>query len=361
MGRLIRVGDVERIAASGGDSLAVAPGEILSPLARDRARDLGIELRARPVDGGPAARTEELVRQALGEVLARVGDGDLEEVIRQVVAEVGARRSDRWAPPGAASDVGPILAGRVALVTGASSGIGAAVAVALAAAGARVAVGTFAGDPHPAAAVAERIRRDGGECVVVQADVTSTEQVDAACERAAASWGRLDIAVANAGVLRRDPIGSLSDQRWRDLLDVDLGGVMRTARAASARMAAGGALVCVSSIAGGVFGWAEHAHYAAAKAGMLGLTRSLAVELGPRAIRVNAVLPGLIETPQSLDEGASVGAAGLRAAAGAVPLRRIGAAAEVADAIRFLVSDQASYITGQSLVVDGGISIALPL
>jgi 3-oxoacyl-[acyl-carrier protein] reductase len=196
---------------------------------------------------------------------------------------------------------------------------------------------------------------------VVQADVTSTAQVDAACDTAASTWGRLDIAVANAGVLRRDPIASLSDERWRDLLDVDLGGVMRTMRAAAARMAAGGALACVSSIAGGVFGWAEHAHYAAAKAGMLGLTRSLAVELGPRGIRVNAVLPGLIETPQSLDESTSVGAAGLRAAAGAVPLRRIGTAAEVADAIRFLVSDQAGYITGHSLVVDGGISTALPL
>ena len=99
----------------------------------------------------------------------------------------------------------------------------------------------------------------------------------------------------------------MTDERWHDMLDVDLTGVMRTLRAGSAKMTDGGAMVAVSSIAGGVYGWEEHAHYAAAKAGVLGLIRSVAAELGPRGIRANAVIPGLIETPQSLDPVNSLG------------------------------------------------------
>lgn len=167
--------------------------------------------------------------------------------------------------------------------------------------------------------------------------------------------------MANAGVLHRHAIQDLTDQRWNQVLDVDLGGVLRTARSAAARMSDGGAIVAVSSIAGGVFGWAEHTHYAAAKAGIGGLVRSLAAELGPRQIRVNAVLPGLIETPQSLDPTTSVGAEGLAAARGSVPLRRIGTPAEVATVIRFLAGADAAYLTGQSIVVDGGISTTLTL
>ncbi len=115
----------------------------------------------------------------------------------------------------------------------------------------------------------------------------------------------------------------------------------------------------MSSIAGAVFGWAEHAHYAAAKASIVGLARSLAAELGPRGIRVNVVLPGLIETPQSTDADASLGPAGLRAAAEGVPLRRIGAAEEVAALVRYLASDDASYVSGEAIVVDGGLSSRL--
>ena len=125
--------------------------------------------------------------------------------------------------------------------------------------------------------------------------------------------GRLDYAVANAGLLRRAPLLEMTDALWDEMLNVDLTGVMRTFRAATRHMNEGGALVAISSIAGGVYGWQEHSHYAAAKAGVPGLCRSLAVELAPLGIRCNAVIPGLIETPQSLDAKNSLGPEGLAA------------------------------------------------
>jgi NAD(P)-dependent dehydrogenase (short-subunit alcohol dehydrogenase family) len=171
---------------------------------------------------------------------------------------------------------------------------------------------------------------------------------------------RLDIAVANAGILRRAALAGMTDKHWNDMLNVDLTGVVRLLRAAAGAMREGGALVAVSSIAGGVYGWGEHAHYAAAKAGVLGLIRSVGVELAPRGIRANAVIPGLIETPQSLDAENSLGPDGLEAAGHSIPVGRVGHADEVARAIRFLTSDDASYITGQHLVVDGGLTVRFP-
>lgn len=119
-------------------------------------------------------------------------------------------------------------------------------------------------------------------------------------------------------------------------------------------------MVAVSSIAGGVYGWEQHAHYAAAKAGVPGLCRAVAMELAPRGIRCNAVIPGLIETPQSLDPVNSLGPAGLAQAARGIPLGRVGQAREIAALIRFLTSDEASYITGQSIIADGGLTVRWP-
>lgn len=119
-------------------------------------------------------------------------------------------------------------------------------------------------------------------------------------------------------------------------------------------------MVAVSSIAGGVYGWGGHAHYGAAKAGVLGLCSSLAVELAPLGVRVNAVVPGLVETPQSLDPVNSYGPEGLAAAGAGIPLGRVGRPEEIARVIRFLCSDDASYLTGQALVVDGGLTVRMP-
>jgi len=249
---------------------------------------------------------------------------------------------------------------RVAIITGAASGIGSAVAVAFAQERTATVIGTFPGDPHDPEETAALVGSRGGRCVIHEVDVRDAQQVEAFAQRAIEEWGQLDVAVANAGVLRRAPLDQLSDSAWDDMLNVDLTGVLRTFRSAAVRMKGAGSMVAVSSIAGGVYGWSEHAHYAAAKAGVIGLCRSLAVELAPRGVRVNAVIPGLIETPQSNDPVNSLGPEGLRRAGNNIPWGRVGRADEVASAIRFLASDEAGYVTGQSLIVDGGLTVAMP-
>lgn len=248
---------------------------------------------------------------------------------------------------------------KAAIVTGAASGIGRALAVHYAARGVRTVIGTFPGDPHDPEETLRQVKDAGGEAVIHEVDVRATESVEAFAERALEEYGRLDYAVANAGILRNAPLGELSDERWHDMLDVDLTGVLRTLRAGASRMGEGGAMVAVSSIAGGVYGWEEHAHYAAAKAGVLGLVRSVAVELGPRQIRANAVIPGLIETPQSLDPVNSLGPEGLQRAGDDIPWGRVGRPEEVAEVIGFLTSSAATYVTGQALVVDGGLTVKM--
>jgi 3-oxoacyl-[acyl-carrier protein] reductase len=249
---------------------------------------------------------------------------------------------------------------RVALVTGAASGIGQALAVVFAKRGVAVVGGYYSADPHDPTETARLVEQAGGECLMTPLDVTSTQSVNDLATLAIDTYGRLDYAVANAGLLRRAPLLEMTDERWNEMLDVDLTGVMRTFRAAARHMGEGGALVAISSIAGGVYGWQDHSHYAAAKAGVPGLCRSLAVELAPRGIRCNAVIPGLIETPQSLDSKNSLGPEGLAKAAKAIPLGRVGRADEVASLVRFLCSDESSYLTGQSIVIDGGLTIRWP-
>ncbi|AGP58622.1 SDR family NAD(P)-dependent oxidoreductase [Streptomyces rapamycinicus] len=249
---------------------------------------------------------------------------------------------------------------RVAVITGAASGIGRALAVEYARRGVRTVIGGYPGDPHDPAETERLVKAAGGECTRYDVDVRDPAQVEAFAEHALTAFGRLDIAVANAGVLRRAPLDRLTDDAWDDMLSVDLTGVLRTLRSAARRMDGPGAMVAVSSIAGGVYGWDDHAHYAAAKAGVLGLCRSLAVELAPRGIRVNSVVPGLIETPQSSDPVNSLGPEGLSRAAGGIPWGRVGRPGEIASAIAYLTSGGASYITGQSLVVDGGLTVRMP-
>lgn len=249
---------------------------------------------------------------------------------------------------------------KAALVTGAASGIGQALALAYAQAGVAVAGGYLPGDVHDPSATAALVEAAGGQCLMLPVDVTQAGQVEAFAARAAGHYGRLDYAVANAGLLRQAALDDMSDAQWTEMMDVDLGGVMRVFRAAARHMRDGGAMVAVSSIAGGVYGWQQHVHYAAAKAGVPGLCRAVAMELAPRGIRCNAVIPGLVETPQSLDAVNCLGPEGLARAAAGIPLGRVGSAREIALLIRFLTSDDASYITGQSVIADGGLTVRWP-
>ncbi|MDR5826678.1 SDR family NAD(P)-dependent oxidoreductase [Caballeronia sp. LP006] len=249
---------------------------------------------------------------------------------------------------------------KAALVTGAASGIGQALAVAYAQIGVAVVGGYFPGDPHDPQVTAAEVEKAGGQCVMHAVDVTSAEEVEAFANEAITRFGRIDYAVANAGLLRASPLTEMSDEQWHQMLDVDLSGVMRIFRAAARHMTDGGAMVAISSIAGGVYGWENHTHYSAAKSGVPGLCRAVAMELAPRNIRCNAVIPGLIETPQSLDAVNSLGPDGLREAAKGIPLGRVGRPQEIAALIRYLTSDDASYITGQSIIADGGLTVRWP-
>lgn len=252
------------------------------------------------------------------------------------------------------------LEGKVAVISGGVSGIGLALAVSYAKAGVRCVLGYYPGDPHDPEQAVSAVRAAGGEVMAVAADVADGAEVDALVTAAVEHFGGVDIAVASAGILRRAALADLSDEAWDDMLSVDLTGVLRLFRSAGAVMRDGGSMVAVSSIAGGVYGWDEHAHYAAAKAGVVGMCRSLAVELASRGIRVNCVMPGLIESPQSLDAVNSLGPEGLAASGRLIPLRRVGRADEVARTIRFLTGGDAAYVTGQTLVVDGGLTVQWP-
>ncbi|TLP74355.1 SDR family NAD(P)-dependent oxidoreductase [Nesterenkonia sphaerica] len=247
----------------------------------------------------------------------------------------------------------------VTVISGAASGIGCSTAEFLSGQGHKVVIGYYDKDPHDPEQTLDRVKAIGGEGIIVGLDVSSTESVDTFIQSSIERFGAVNHVVANAGILRQAPMGQMDDARWDELLQVDLHGVMRLVRASLPHLGHGSSIVATSSIVGGYYGWAEHAHYAAAKAGVIGLSRSLAVEFGPRGIRSNAVIPGLIETPQSLDAVNSLGPRGLKAAGEYIPWGRVGKPDEVASVIGFLLSEHASYLTGQELTVDGGLTVAM--
>lgn len=239
---------------------------------------------------------------------------------------------------------------KVAIVTGGASGIGAATVRLFAAEGARVVIG----DVSPAAAaLAEELSAQGWPVVFTPVDVTREEQVRALVESAVERFGRLDIMVANAGIAQvPGSIDELPLECWRQVVDVDLNGVFLCDKHAIGQMrrqGGGGAVVNNASILGHV-GAASAAAYSAAKGGVVNLTRALGIAHAPEGIRVNAVCPGFVETPILDAANATV----LPRLVAAHPIGRLGRPEEIARAILFLASDEASFVVGANLIVDGG-------
>ena len=250
--------------------------------------------------------------------------------------------------------------GRVALITGAASGIGAATARIFAAAGADLALAWYPPDGHDIEPVRKEIESLGRRCVVEAVDVTSTTDVERLAARAVEELGGLHVVVANAGIARKVPLEELDDDAWNHVVDVDLHGAWRVFRAGIPHMkqAGFGRLIATSSVAGTVSAWPEHSHYAAAKGGLVGLIKSLAVEFGPFGITANAVAPGVIRTPQALDPVNSLGPDAIEAVARKVPVGRIGTPEDIAYVYQFLASQEASYVNGELIVVDGARNLA---
>ena len=243
----------------------------------------------------------------------------------------------------------------VALIAGAGIGLGKAAARTLAARGDHVVVTDVLEDEGRN--VAQEIRKAGGAAEFQHLDVRDTDRANAVVKDIEKRFGGIDTIVANAGIAHRVPLEQLTDEKWDQTFDIDLKGMLRVIRPAAAGMKARGkgAIVCLSSIMGVAYGWDEHVHYSSAKAGVVGLVRGLAVELGRSGIRVNGVAPGYIRTAQLLSEKHSLGPEGAKTVGDIVPLGRIGQPDDIADVVAFLASDAARYLTGQVIAVDGGL------
>lgn len=240
---------------------------------------------------------------------------------------------------------------KTALVTGASRGIGRAIALALAAKGFAVAL-NYAGSHDAAEAVKKEIEEAGGKAFTIQGDVSKSEDVDRIFKAVKDEFGGLDVLVNNAGINRDAFLIRMKESNWDDVIATDLKSDFLTTKAAAAMMMRKrkGSIINISSVVG-IMGNIGQANYAAAKAGVIGLTKACAKEMAARNIRVNAVAPGFIETamtdgiPEKIREGMI----------SSIPMGRMGQPEDIAKAVCFLASDDSSYITGQVLVVDGGL------
>jgi 3-oxoacyl-[acyl-carrier protein] reductase len=251
------------------------------------------------------------------------------------------------------------LGGKVALVTGAGSqiGIGRAIAKALAAHGAIVAANDVVEEDLEQ--TVNELHEAGAETSAHVADVADAAAVATMVKDVEGRHGRIDVLVNNAGIAKRAAFASMSQDEYRRTLDVNLGGTFNCAQAVVPGMIerGEGRIVSISSLMGSAWGWDEHVHYNASKAAIEGLTRGLAVELGPRGITVNAIAPGFVWTAQATSREHSLGPEGLEIARDYVPLRRIADPEDVADVVLFFASRAARYVTGQTLLVDGGVTL----
>jgi 3-oxoacyl-[acyl-carrier protein] reductase len=245
------------------------------------------------------------------------------------------------------------LINKVALVTGASSGIGAATAELLAEMGALVAVGYYQNETG-AEGVRARIANAGGRAITIRADLRAPDQILPLITRAATELGPIDILVNNAGsLIQRQKIAEMTPQRWDEVMDLNLKSAMLCSQAVAPSMIERqlGAIINVVSIAGRTGGGPGAGAYSAAKAGLIALTKAMAKELAPHGVRVNAISPGTIDTP--FHEVFSTPEM-MRGAAASTPLGRVGTAKECASVIAFLASEAASFIVGETIEVNGG-------
>ncbi len=242
---------------------------------------------------------------------------------------------------------------KVAVVTGSSRGIGRAIALRLAAEGAKVVV-NYRGNEAAANEVVAQIKAGGGEAIAVQADVSDVAQAEALIEAARKAFGRVDILVNNAGTTRDTLIMRMSEEDWDVVLDTNLKGAFNCIKAATRSMMRQryGRIVNITSVSG-LAGNPGQANYASAKAGLIGLTKTVAKELGSRNITCNAVAPGYVPT----DLTASLPPELVQQAVERTPLGRTGTPEDIAAAVAFLASDEAGFITGQVLAVDGGLAL----
>lgn len=244
-----------------------------------------------------------------------------------------------------------LLDGKIALVTGASRGIGRAIALRLAEAGATVVV-NYAGNVKAAQEVESMIVDAGGKAMLIQADIANTEAVEDMIKNISKEYGKIDILVNNAGITRDSLLMRMKENDWDDVINTNLKGIYNSTKAVSRIMMKqrSGRIVNMASVVG-LTGNAGQANYAAAKAGVIGFSKSMAKELASRGITVNTVAPGFIETDMTAVLPDQV----KEELVSRIPLAKLGNVNDVANAVMFLVSDEASYITGQTLNVDGGM------
>ena len=246
------------------------------------------------------------------------------------------------------------LTGQVAIITGARGGMGRTHALALAKAGAKVVVSDIS--EEDCQRVVDEVKKNKGEAIAVKCDVSKKEEVEDMVKKTVEKWGKIDILVNNAGIAQFKPFLELTEQEWDRTLAINLKGYFLCAQAVAKEMAKqkSGVIINISSIAMGQvgIGFPNLVHYCASKGGIVGMTETLALELAPYNIRVNAVSPGLIETPM-IDPIAKDPKA-LEGTLTRVPMGRAGKPEEVSNLVLFLASDQSSYMTGSTVVIDGG-------